>query len=149
MKKKISSVLAVSLIATNISPVINVFADEVITDKAKLIKKSVANQVEISPFNLNNYSEFENYNEKYRVSKDKIKSISNNGGQYSSSSIDKAIDNNMLTHWETGKQNTESFKNEVVVEFKDIESIDRIAYDTRQDGARGKDFRLSLRFMHL
>ncbi|GAA0864714.1 NPCBM/NEW2 domain-containing protein [Paraclostridium tenue] len=140
MKKKISSVLAVSLIATNISPVINVFADEVITDKAKLIKKSVANQVKISPFNLNNYSEFENYNEKYRVSKDKIKSISNNGGQYSSSSIDKAIDNNMSTHWETGKQNTESFKNEVVVEFKDIESIDRIAYATRQDGARGKGF---------
>ncbi|RDY26734.1 DUF5011 domain-containing protein [Romboutsia weinsteinii] len=140
MKKKISSILAVSLIATNISPAINVFANEIDKEKVKLIEESVANQAKISPFNLNSHSNFEGYNKIYRVATNQIKSISNNGGQYSSNSIDKAIDGNLSTHWETGKQNTASFKNEVVVEFNQLESIDRIAYATRQDSAKGKGF---------
>ena len=66
--------------------------------------------------------------------------FSNNGGQYNSSSLDKAFDNNLSTHWETGTKNTSSFINEVIIEFNQIKSIDRIVYATRQDVAKGKGF---------
>lgn len=141
MKKKISAVLAVSMIATNISPAINVYANEIVKEKARIIEENVASQAKITSFNLRNYSNFEEYNAKFRVAKEGIKKISNNGGQYSSSnSIEKAIDGNLSTHWETGTQNSANFKNEVVIEFNDVESINRIAYATRQDGAKGKGY---------
>ena len=152
MKKKLSAILAVSLIVTNISPAINSYADEILrssvnrekeefnTDGSNALQSEVVDQVTVTKFNLTNYSDFEGYNEQYKIARNQIKSISNNGGQYSSSSIDKAIDGNLATHWETGKQNTSTFKNEVVVEFEEVQSIDRIAYATRQDGAKGKGF---------
>lgn len=140
MKKKISAVVAVSMIATNISPVINVYANEVVKEKAKLIETKEIREAQIKKFDLKTYSNFEEYNSKFRVNKDEIKTISNNGGKYASSSIEKAIDNNLSTHWETGKPNSETFKNEVVIEFNNLETIDRIAYATRQDGAKGKGF---------
>ena len=140
MKKKISAVLAVSMIATNISPAINVYANEVVKDKARIIEENVVSQAKITSFKLSNYSNFEDYNAKFRVPKEGIKKISNNGGKYDSSSIEKAIDGNLSTHWETGKENSADFKNEVVIEFNDVESINRIAYATRQDGAKGKGY---------
>lgn len=152
MKKKLSAILAVSLIVTNISPAINSYADEVLrssvnrekeefnTDGGNALQSEVVDQVTVTKFDLTSYSNFEGYNEQYKIARNQIKSISNNGGQYSSSSIDKAIDGNLSTHWETGKENTSTFKNEVVVEFEEVESIDRIAYATRQDGAKGKGF---------
>ena len=116
MKKKISAVLAVSMIATNISPAINVYANEIVKEKARIIEENVVSQAKITSFNLRNYSNFEEYNAKFRVAKEGIKKISNNGGQYSSSnSIEKAIDGNLSTHWETGTQNSANFKNEVVI----------------------------------
>lgn len=140
MKKKISMVLLASVICSNVSPTLNVFANEVLKDQADLIVKNAVSQAKITNFTLRNYSNFESYNSKYKVQKEDILSISNNGGQYSSSSINKAIDDNLSTHWETGKQNSSSFKNEVVFEFKNIETIDRIAYATRQDSAKGKGY---------
>lgn len=140
MKKKISTVIAASMIATNISPVIEVYADEVVKEKAKIIEENVVSQAKIKPFTLSEYSNFEGYNAKFKVLRDEIKSISNNGGNYPSSFIENAIDGNMSTHWETNKENSSSFKNEVVVEFNDVESIDRIAYATRQDSAKGKGY---------
>lgn len=152
MKKKLSAILVVSLIVTNISPAINSYADEILrssinrendpinTEGDNALQSEVVDQATVTKFDLTTYSNFEGYNEQYKIAKNQIKSISNNGGQYSSSSIDKAIDGNLATHWETGKQNTSTFKNEVVVEFEEAQSIDRIAYATRQDGAKGKGF---------
>lgn len=140
MKKQISAVLVASVIAANTSPAINVFADEVIKEKSKILEKRAINQAKVTQFTISNNRNFEAYNEKFRVSRDEIKSIANNGGKYGSSSIDKAIDGNTSTHWETGKPNDLEFKNEVVVEFNDVESIDRIAYATRQDSAKGKGY---------
>ena len=140
MKKQISAVLVASVIATNTSPAINVFADEVIKEKSKILEKKSINQANVTKFTISDNKNFEAYNEKFRVSRDERKSTSNNGGKYGSSTLDKAIDGNMSTHWETGNQNSEDFKNEVVVEFNDAQSIDRIAYATRQDGSKGKGF---------
>ncbi|UEL47268.1 NPCBM/NEW2 domain-containing protein [Terrisporobacter hibernicus] len=140
MRKKVSTLVLASILSANIAPTINVFADEVLKEEAKIIEENVLSTAKVSDFNLENYSNFQEYNSKYRLKRDEIKSISNNGKQYASSSLDKAIDGNLSTHWETGIENSSTFKNEVVVEFNNVESIDRIGYATRQDGAKGKGY---------
>lgn len=140
MKKKISMILLASIISSNASPMINVFAGEVSKEKEEIIKTNAVSTAKITNFSLKNYNNFENYNLEYRVQREDILSISNNGGKYGSSYIDKAIDGNLSTHWETGKANGSNFTNEVIVEFKNLETIDRIAYATRQDNAKGKGY---------
>ena len=54
--------------------------------------------------------------------------------------IDKAIDENLNTHWETGKPNNSEFTNEVVITFNEITNLNRIVYAARQDSAKGKGF---------
>lgn len=143
MKKSLPSVLALSLIISNFSPTLSVFANEWQTQVKVSEEETKENKVSeaiVRGFALNSYDNFNAYNEKYRVSRDEIVSFSNNGGQYNSSSLDKAFDNNLSTHWETGTKNTSSFINEVIIEFNQIKSIDRIVYATRQDVAKGKGF---------
>ena len=137
MKKKISAVLAISIIASNSMPAINVFADEVIKEKVAAIEKQIAKDMQVGEFKLKGYNEFNEYNKKYQV---KAKSITNNGGNYPGTKIENAIDGELNTHWETSKPNTDNFKNEVVIELEEVSSIDRVAYATRQDGAKGKGY---------
>ena len=138
MKKKISAVLAISIIASNSMPAINVFADEVIKEKVVAIEKQIAKDMQVGEFKLKGYNEFSEYNKKYQV---KAKSIANNGGSYNNNSkLEKAIDGQLNTYWETSKPNTDNFKNEVVIELEEVSSIDRVAYATRQDGAKGKGY---------
>ena len=110
MKKKLASIVAISIIATNTMPAMNVFADEIIRNKATSIEKEVSKNMTVETFKIKNYENFTRYNEDYRVN---IKSISNNGGKYNQSIITNAIDGKLETHWETGRENEEDFKNEV------------------------------------
>ncbi|MDB8789110.1 NPCBM/NEW2 domain-containing protein [Romboutsia sp. 1001216sp1] len=137
MKKKIASILAISVIATNSTPALNVFANEVIKEKALAIEEQVSKSMTVSDFKIKNNPNFAKYNELYRV---EIQSITNNGRSYPGTKIENAIDGKLNTHWETYTRNTNEFKNEVIVEFKDIAEINRLAYATRQDGAKGKGY---------
>lgn len=137
MRKKISAVLAMSIIATNVSPAINVYANEVVKEKAVAIEKQVSKNMTVTDFKIKNNPNFAKYNELYRVG---VQSISNNGRSYPGTKIENAIDGKLETHWETYTKNDETFKNEVTVEFKDIAEINRLAYATRQDGAKGKGY---------
>ena len=137
MKKKLASIVAISIIATNTMPAMNVFADEIIRNKATSIEKEVSKNMTVETFKIKNYENFTRYNEDYRVN---IKSISNNGGKYNQSIITNAIDGKLETHWETGRENEEDFKNEVEFEFENVEKINRLAYATRQDSARPKGY---------
>ena len=137
MKKKLASVLAMSVIATNTMPAMNVFANEVVRDKAVAIEKQVSKNMTVSDFKIKNNPNFSKYNELYKVG---VKSISNNGGSYPGTKIENAIDGRLDTHWETNNKNTSGFKNEVIMEFKDVVEINRLAYATRQDGARTKGY---------
>lgn len=69
-----------------------------------------------------------------------IKTITNNGGNYSGSPIAKAMDGDMSTHWETGKPNSSTFTNEVVFVFNESTELNRMVYAARQSGAKGKGF---------
>ena len=137
MKKKLASIVAISIIATNTMPAMNVFADEIIRNKATSIEKEVSKNMTVETFKIKNYENFTRYNEDYRVN---IKSISNNGGKYNQSIITNAIDGKLETHWETGRENKADFKNEVEFEFENVEKINRLAYATRQDSARPKGY---------
>ena len=55
MKKKISKILIASMIMSNASPILNVYASEVIKEKISSIEESVINQASINQFTLNSY----------------------------------------------------------------------------------------------
>lgn len=137
MRKKISAVLAVSIIATNVSSAINVYANEVVKEKAVAIEKQVSKNMTVSDFKIKNNPNFAKYNELYRVG---VQSITNNGGSYPGTKIENAIDGKLETHWETYTKNDGKFENEVTVKFKNIAEINRLAYATRQDGAKSKGY---------
>lgn len=80
------------------------------------------------------------YNDVFKMNTTHIKSITNNGGNYSSSTINKGIDGDINTHWETGKPNSSTFANEVVLLLDESTTLNRIVYAARQTGAKGKGF---------
>ena len=96
--------------------------------------------IQSSDFLISN-NDLEAYNQAFKIPSAAIQSIKNNGGQYASDrTIDKAIDGNPNTFWETGKPNSASFKNQFEVNFKESQSFNRMTFATRQDGAKPKGF---------
>uniref|UniRef100_UPI00266F1C80 NPCBM/NEW2 domain-containing protein n=1 Tax=Clostridium saudiense TaxID=1414720 RepID=UPI00266F1C80 len=112
------------------------FKDEYI-EKLNLAKELIEfGQVESGTANVSKFEPFytdyiNEYDDVYRV---KNLSISNNGGQYASSAIKYAIDEDANTHWETGKPNSDSFKNEVILTLEEAEVISRLTYKSRSGG---------------
>lgn len=82
----------------------------------------------------------EDYDAVFKLSNEHIVSVTNNGRQYGSSALKYLTDGNLSTHWETGKPNSDSFKNEVVVTFDEEVSLGRLVYYPRTDGAAKKGF---------
>ncbi|MBM6839587.1 discoidin domain-containing protein, partial [Clostridium saudiense] len=103
------------------------------------------------------YGQFDKLNEYSEQFKVPVVSATNNGGNYPHSPLERAIDNNRDTHWETGKPNSSSFENEVIFDLGETTEINRIAYAARKGGkgfakkfeiyisteAEGNDFRLA------
>lgn len=142
-KRKIAAIILASMITNLSATTIDVLAQELNTkdnSKVEVSHNDESHQARVSKFDLYNSDKLDAYNQEFQISRSNIKSINNNGGKYNSSTIDKAIDGNLETHWETGKPNDSNFTNEVVVTFNEITNIDRIVYSARRDSARGKGF---------
>ncbi|WP_416187391.1 NPCBM/NEW2 domain-containing protein [Clostridium perfringens] len=142
-KRKIAAIILATMITNLSATTIDVLAQELNTknnSKVEVSHDDESRQARVSKFDLYNSDKLDAYNQEFQVSRSNIKSINNNGGKYNSSTIDKAIDGNLETHWETGKPNDANFTNEVVVTFNEITNIDRIVYSARRDSARGKGF---------
>lgn len=90
-----------------------------------------AKKAEVSSYNLDKKDGYEDYLEEFQIKG--IQSYSNNGGRYGGSTIDKAFDGNVKTHWETGKPNSATFSNEVIVTFEKPEEIGTIVFAPRSD----------------
>ncbi|REB04781.1 DUF5011 domain-containing protein [Sporosarcina sp. BI001-red] len=142
---KIITVATATVLALNVvcSP-ISVLANE--NPKVGLV---VTNTVEsnqnsgvavVRKFDLYGNANLPAYDDIFKMPNTNIKSITNNGGNYSGSPIKQAIDGNMNTHWETGKPNSSSFTNEVVVNFNEPTTLNRIVYAARQSTVKGKGF---------
>ena len=97
--------------------------EEIITTDAK-----------ISKFELFDTPYIDAYDERFRVGSERIESITNNGGQYPGTTLNYAIDEDVKTHWETGKPNSDTFKNEVTITLDSAEVLNRIVYKSRQGG---------------
>lgn len=92
---------------------------------------------QVERWSLQSYTQTQltDYDAMFRV---KPKSASNNGGQYGSSSLDRAWDENRNSHWETGRSNSGDFKNHIEFVFEKPEEIGRIIYGARSDiGPKG------------
>ncbi|MDK0708608.1 NPCBM/NEW2 domain-containing protein [Clostridium perfringens] len=142
-KKKIAAIILATMITNLSATTIDVLAKELNTknnSKVEVSHNDESHQARISKFDLYNSDKLDSYNQEFQINRSNIKSITNNGGKYNSSTIDKAIDGNLDTHWETGKPNDANFTNEVVVTFNETTNIDRIVYSARRDSARGKGF---------
>ncbi|HFD0307604.1 TPA: NPCBM/NEW2 domain-containing protein [Clostridium perfringens] len=142
-KRKIAAIILATMITNLSATTIDVLAQELNTknnSKVEVSHDDESHQARVSKFDLYNSDKLDAYNQEFQISRSNIKSINNNGGKYNSSTIDKAIDGNLETHWETGKPNDANFTNEVVVTFNEITNIDRIVYSARRDSARGKGF---------
>lgn len=101
---------------------------------------SVSATASVVPFALYGKDILNAYNAVFKMGNSNIKSITNNGGNYSGSPISSAIDGNMSTHWETGKANSTTFTNEVVINLNEATTLNRIIYAARQSSATGKGF---------
>lgn len=75
-----------------------------------------------------------------RIPSSAIQSYDTNASpkQYGTSYLQYAFDESSSTHWETGKHNTETFHNYVDVTFSANQTVARIEYAPRNDGAAGK-----------
>ncbi|MGL4819171.1 MAG: NPCBM/NEW2 domain-containing protein [Bacilli bacterium] len=130
MKKPfVSSVLAFSLLATSV-PLAEVRAFN--GPSAQMTEQSIGTMI---PFSPAQDAAFASYNAAFEVRDDAILAKNNNGGKYGSSVLDLAFDGNLDTHWETGKPNGSGFSNEVVVTFKEVETLDRLVYGARKSAS--------------
>lgn len=80
------------------------------------------------------------YDVMFKIPTADIESYETNGGQYQSSSLDKAFDNSLTTHWETKRSNSSSFKNYIEVTFNESKEFNRIVYKGRTSGAPAKGY---------
>ncbi|MFQ7058350.1 MAG: discoidin domain-containing protein [Turicibacter sanguinis] len=84
----------------------------------------------------------EAYDELYKIPSEKITSITTNGGQYASNDITKAIDGNFNTNWHSGKQNTSTHTNEVIVTLDELTTVNRIMYTNNRSRGFAQEFEI-------
>lgn len=142
LKRKLSTIILAATITNMVSTPINVLADTLNNSRVEANQhEEITNggQAIVRKFTLQNSEYLDSYNESFKMSNSNIKSITNNGRAYNSSTLDKAIDENFQTHWETGIENSSSFTNEVIITLEEAMALDRIVYAARPD-AGGKGF---------
>lgn len=144
MKKMIAIATSAAMLLSVLSETSYVMASEV--QNSRLAKSVAQNEVGsvskavVVPFDLYGQDVLHTYNSVYKMDNANITSITSNGGNYPGSQINKAIDGDMSTQWETGKPNSTTFTNEVVFQLNEMTNLDRIVYAARQDSAKGKGF---------
>lgn len=144
MKKMIAIATSAAMLASFSGGVGPVMASEI--QNLSAVKTVLESQVKtssnaaVTPFDLYGKELLSAYNDVFKLARTQIKSITNNGGNYPNSSIDKAIDGDMATHWETGRPNSATFTNEVIVQFNESAVLNRVVYAPRVTGAPGKGF---------
>lgn len=144
MKKMIAIATSAAMLASFSSEAGYALASEAskvkVTKTVAQSKVNLLSNASVIPFELYGKDVLNAYNEVFRMNPANIKTITNNGGNYSGSPIAKAMDGDMSTHWETGKPNSSTFTNEVVFVFNESAELNRMVYAARQSGAKGKGF---------
>ena len=92
----------------------------------------ITTNASIHKFELFDTTYIDAYDEKFRIGSERIENISNNGGQYPGTILNYAIDEDVNTHWETNRPNSDLFKNEITITLDQAEVLNRIVYKSRQ-----------------
>ncbi len=130
-KQCISALLATALLLGN-APVASASPRYREESYHSIAEAAVAmNDMTSGVFKLPTDKRYPAYEDAFRVTG--IASYTNNGGRYQSSVIENAFDGDPNTHWETGRPNSATFTNEVVVTFEQVEEINRVVYKARRD----------------
>ncbi|MBD7908892.1 NPCBM/NEW2 domain-containing protein [Sporosarcina gallistercoris] len=135
-----AAALALNVVCSPISVLANEDQKEGVATPAATESNQSSGVASVRKFNLYGTASLPIYDEVFKMPVTNIKSITNNGGNYSGSPIKQAIDGDFSTHWETGKPNSSSFTNEVVVNFNETTVLNRIVYAARQSTVKGKGF---------
>ncbi|WLV24610.1 NPCBM/NEW2 domain-containing protein [Aciduricibacillus chroicocephali] len=135
MKKKLF--LSIILLGTAAFTISDLFPYP--NSKVAFAEESSASAIDSSIFSIPS-EDMAAYDKAFRVPAEAIQSIKNNGGTYGDRVISRAIDGDPDTFWETGKPNSDTFKNQFEVTFKEPQTINRMTYATRQDGTKPKGF---------
>ena len=91
LRKKIATLILVATITNLASAPLSTLAETLTTDNVSQEEVNESKEAKVTKVNLSNSQYTDKYNEMFKVSNDQI-TISNNGGQYGSSNINKAID---------------------------------------------------------
>ena len=137
MKKVLSIATAAAMVMNIVSVPFNVFAEEKpVQNEVNTIaaEGNTTSKAKVSKFSLLGNDKLSAYDEVFKMENENIKSLTNNGGVYSQSYLKYAIDENLTTHWETGKPNSATFTNEVVFTFHEGTELNRIVYAGRPGG---------------
>lgn len=135
-----AAALALNVVCSPISVLANEHPKEGLVTPTEGESNQSSGIASVRKFDLYGKASLPAYEEVFKMPISNIKSITNNGGNYSGSPINHAIDGELKTHWETNKPNSASFTNEVVVNFNELATLNRIVYAARQSTAKGKGF---------
>ncbi|MGL5330119.1 MAG: discoidin domain-containing protein [Peptostreptococcaceae bacterium] len=97
-------------------------------------EKVVATEAKIKLFEAYDNKE---YNDVFKMDNSNIESIKNNAGHNVGKYLSNAIDEDINTEWASNKVNSDTFKNEVELVFKEKVELDRVVYGARQSDSKG------------
>ncbi|WP_195987623.1 discoidin domain-containing protein [Clostridium sp. D53t1_180928_C8] len=110
-------------------PLYEVFKEDI--ENAKILleqQKNDATKADISRFDIFYGNSLDNYNSKFKMDNANISNIYTNGGNFGRYAADRMLDGDINTFWETGKHNSDSFKNEIIFTLKEATILDRMVY---------------------
>ena len=137
--KKVLSIATAAVMAINIASVpVNVLAqelsDQTVVKATGEVEGNLPSKALVSKFDMYGKDILNSYNKIFKMDNTNILAIENNGGRYNNSFLKYAIDQDINTHWETGKPNSATFTNEIVFTLKELTELNRIVYAARQGG---------------
>lgn len=139
MKSAVVAAMLVSLVSSPIHafagqhPSSKVSTSDVMEEVANM--KPLSNQKQVGArtaivSKLKSYgTEFEEaYDKAFRIPNSNVSKVTTNGGSYHGTKPEFMLDDLPNTHWETTKNNSADFTNEVVFELENPEVLDRVAF---------------------
>ena len=113
LKRKLSTLILAATITNLVATPANVFAETLTQNNViqadEVVEENQSKEATVSKFSLYGSKLLESYNEVFKMDNSNIDSITNNGGKYGSSTIDKAIDDPIIAtisgvqSWSTDK----------------------------------------------
>ena len=129
LKRKLSLIIVAALMV-NISATPLTAIAQTINNKETIeeFQQSTLNEAKVSKFDTYYSSYREAYDNKFKMKNSNIESIIVNGNHRNNSVKENMIDGDLNTYWETAKNNSDNFTNEIIFNLNEETELNRIAY---------------------